>query len=208
VIDLGTGKQLANKKFDFEAAGLSLSLLAAPVPKTASADWKTAIRDREFDYHRNGMRPHAIPSVKAARKAGFVAEFVEDPEGCDGVFAFAKKDGPKLTVRGHTYSTAVVRGDALYVADFTRGLVAGGRIAAYDLTTGKKGWEKYFGGLGSTCGDYLTIAVEEHPTAKGAFALVATGWNVAVAFIEVLDLGTGKQLALKKRQPDADDPAP
>jgi len=185
---------------------LLLPLSAAPVPKTPPADWKTAIRDREFDFRRDGMRPHAISSVQAARKAGFVAEFVEDPEGWDGVFAFAKKDGPKLTVRGHTYSTAVVRGDALYFAYFTRGLVAGGRIAAYDLTTGKKGWEKYFEDLGTTCGDYLTIAVEEHPTAKGAFALVATGWHVAAAFIEVLDLSTGKQLALKKLEP-GDDPA-
>jgi hypothetical protein len=174
---------------------LSLPLLAAPVPKTEPADWKSVIENRQYKPNRVGIK--AEKSVAAARAAGLVAEFTQDDDGCTGVFAFAMKDGPKLALSGHCYSVAIVRGDVLYLADFERG-AGGGKIVAYDLTTGKLAWQKKLDTIGVTCGDHIaSMAIEQHPNIKGSSALVVTGEKDANPFIEVLDPWTGKQLALK-----------
>jgi hypothetical protein len=127
-------------------------------------------------------------------------EFVTDP-GSPDEYIVSRKDGPKFAVRGHAQSAFVVRGDALYFADY-HGASSGCTIAAYDLTTGKKAWSKPLEGLGpidhSKYRNKVAMAVEKHPDSKDAFALVITGWEAAGGYIEVIDLGTGKQLANKK----------
>jgi hypothetical protein len=180
---------------------LFLPLLAAPVPKVEPGDWKAALKDRKFDFKRE--HTGADNSAAAARKAGLTAEFTLIP--CDtphGKFTFAKKGGPEVMFRGHTDTPVVVRGDALYVADYDP-IASGCTIDAYNLTTGGKiAWAKPLEGIGpvkhSKYGNRVAMAVEEHPTAKGDFALVITGWEASGSYIEVIDLGTGKQLANKK----------
>jgi hypothetical protein len=175
-------------------------LAAAPIPKTEPVDWKAVIENRQYKPNRVGSK--AEKSVAAAREAGLVAEFAMDADGCTGVFVFTRKDGPKLALSGHCYSSAVVRADMLYLADFERG-GGGGRIVAYDLTTGKLVWQKTFEKMGVTCGDHIaSMTIEQHPTAKAAHALVIAGESDARPFIEVLDLWTGRQLALKKFKDD------
>jgi outer membrane protein assembly factor BamB len=178
---------------------VALSLVAAPVPKVEPGDWKAALKDRKFDFNPEHSGPDN--SAAAARKAGLAAEFVWDGSGWEGEFKFAKKDGPKITIRGHYYSVAIVRGDALYFADYDM-ISSGCTVVAYDLTTGKKAWAKPLEGIGpvshSKYRNRVAMAVEQHPTAKGDFALVVTGWETAGAYVEVIDLGTGKQLANKK----------
>jgi hypothetical protein len=171
-------------------------LVAAPVPKTEPVDWKPVIENRQFKPNRVGVK--AEKSVADAREAGLVAEFTSDADGCTGVFTFAVKDGPKLALSGHCYSVAVVREDMLYLADFEHGK-GGGHIVAYDLATGKLAWRKTLDKMGVTCGDHIaSMEIERHPSVKGANALVIAGQKDARSFIEVLDLRTGKQLALKK----------
>jgi len=189
----------------FLALSLSLPLSAAPVPKVEPGDWKAVLKDREFHFDREHMG--ADNSAAAARKAGLAAEFTLNPsDPSHGEFTFARKDGPKVTVPGHRFTPAVVRGDALYVADYST-ISSGCTIVAYNLTTGKKAWAKPLEGLGpvshSKYRNYVAMSVEEHPSAKGDFALVISGWEAAGSYIEVIDLGTGKQLANKKFDFDA-----
>ena len=110
---------------------LALLLTAAPVPPTpATADWKTAIKDRVFAFDAD--KTGAGNSVDAAKKAGLTAEFVADLDGRDGTFTFQKKASPKVTISGHTGTVAVVRGDSLYVANFSP-YSSGCSVALYDL---------------------------------------------------------------------------
>ena len=182
-----------------QALILTLVLAPAPVPKTEVADWRAAIQFRPFEFDRDHFG--ADNSVEVARQAGLTAKFAHDPSSrFEGSFTFARKGGPKVEHRGHRWSTAVVRGDVLYFADYDP-ITSGCTIIAYDLTTGKKGWAKAVEGLGpidhSKYRNAVAMMVEKHPRTRGSFALVVTGWEAAGAYTEVLDLMTGKQLAHK-----------
>jgi hypothetical protein len=183
-------------------AAVLLTLAAAPVPKTEAADWKSVINDREFmfDPDRKGL----LNAVSDAKRAGLSAETRDLPGGFSRIefeFTVSHKDGPKLAIAAHADSAVVIRGDALYFAEFSP-IASGCRVVAYDLTTGKKAWVKDLEGLGpidhSKYRNKVAMAVEKHPTAKDAFALVITGWEAAGAYYEVIDLATGKQLAIKQ----------
>jgi len=169
---------------------------AAPVPPAPAADWKPAIKARAFDF--DAEHSGALNSVAAAKKANLAADYLAKDFG-EGTFTFQKKDGPKFTVNGHNGTPVVVRGDVLYVADFDPS-VNGCKVVAYDLTTGKKAWEKPLAGIGpinhSKYRNKVAMAVEKHPTADH-FALVVVGWEASGRYVEVLDLATGKQLAHK-----------
>jgi hypothetical protein len=179
---------------------LLLTLAAAPVPKAETADWKPVVKDRAFHFDpAHSGEKHA---VAAAKQAGLgTAEFTPDQGGFHGEFTFAKKDGPKVTLPGHAQSAVLVRGDALYFADYSFSS-SGCRVVAYDLSTGKKAWAQHLEGIGpvdhTKYRNKVAMAVEKHPTAKDAFGLVITGWEAYGAYIEVIDLTTGKQLANKK----------
>jgi hypothetical protein len=182
---------------------LALVLAAAPVPPEQAADWKAAVKNRAFAFDPN--KTGAAVAVESAKAAGLTAEFVGDADGFgDGTFTFQKKDGAKLTIDGHRETAIVVRGDVLYVAKFGP-ISTGCAVAAYDLTTGKKAWEKRLDGLGPIAHtkyrNRVMMAVEKHPDAN-QFALVITGREQAGDYIEVLDLATGKQLAHRKYEPD------
>jgi hypothetical protein len=172
---------------------------AAPVPPAPPpADWKSALASREFAFDAENCGTHN--SVAAAKRAGLAAEYVPSPKGFgEGTFTFQQKDGPKVTVDGHTESAIVIRGDALYVANFSP-IANGCSVVAYDLTTGKKAWEKHLEGIGlvkhSKYRNRVVMVVEKHPD-KNHFALVITGDEAAGRYVEVIDLGTGKQLAHK-----------
>ncbi|MCI0701010.1 MAG: hypothetical protein L0241_08000, partial [Planctomycetia bacterium] len=90
-------------------------------------------------------------------------------------------------------------GDALYVAEFDS-IASGCKVVAYDLVTGKKAWDRQLEGIGpvshSKYRNRVAMAVEKHPNANH-FALVITGWEAFGRYIEVIDLVTGKQLALE-----------
>ena len=176
---------------------LAFILAAAPVPPAVIADWKPAIKAREFAFEAD--HSGALNSVAAAKKAGLTAEFAAKEFG-DGEFTFQRKDSPKVTVMGHTGTPVVVRGDVLYVADFSP-IANGCKVVAYDLTTGKKAWEKPLAGIGpidhTKYRNKVAMSVEKHPT-ENHFALVIVGWESAGRYVEVLDLTTGKQLAHKK----------
>jgi hypothetical protein len=179
---------------------LLLTLAAAPVPKVEAADWKPVVKDRQFQF--DPAHSGAANAIAAAKKAGLAtAEFTPDQGGFHGEFTFAKKDGPKITLLGHAQSTVVIRGDALYFADYGTSS-SGCRVLAYDLTTGKKAWAQPLEGIGpvdhTKYRNKVAMSVEKHPTAKEAFALVITGWEAFGAYYEVIDLTTGKQLANKK----------
>ena len=173
---------------------LLLTLTVAPIPKTDPADWKAAVKDREFDYP---SQPHrAAESVALAEKAGVAAAF-----DLEGTFVFAKQGGPEVKFRGHAMTAAVVRGDSLYVTDYST-ISTGCTVVAYNLATGKKAWAKALEGIGETnhskYRNYVAMTVERHPKVKDAFALVITGWEAHGAYVEVIDLLTGEQLANKK----------
>ena len=177
-----------------------LLTIAAPVPKTEPADWKAAVKDREFDDPSQPDR--AGDSVAAAQKAGLTAAFALDTgDAFHGTFVYAKKGGPRVKVRGHRMTAAVVRGDSLYVTDYDI-IATGCTVAAYNLATGKKAWAKELEGIGpvnhSKYRNYVAMAVERHPKVKDAFALVVTGWEAHGAYVEVIDLLTGEKLANKK----------
>jgi hypothetical protein len=177
---------------------------AAPVPpEPPSADWKPAIKERAFEFDADNSG--ALNSVAAAKKAGLSAEYSVPPQSSgDGTFTFQKKDGPKVSVTAHSGTPVVVRGDALYVAKFSS-IASGCKVAAYDLTTGKKVWEKSLAGIGpvdhSKYRNRVAMAVEKHPT-ENHFALVIVGWEAFGRYVEVLDLTTGKQLAHKNYDAD------
>jgi hypothetical protein len=177
---------------------------SAPVPPApTTADWKPAIKVRAFEFDADNSG--ALNSVAAAKKAGLIAEYSTDPQRFrDGTFTFRTKDGPKVTVRGHGGTRVVVRGDAIYVAEFSP-IATGCKVVAYDLATGKKAWEKELAGIGpvahSRYSNRVAMAVEKHPT-ENHFALVIAGWEATGRYVEVLDLATGKQLAHKKYAPD------
>jgi hypothetical protein len=179
---------------------LTLILIAtAPVPPALTADWKGAIASREFLFKSDNCG--ALNAVAAAKAAGLTAEFQSHPNNFNrGEFTFQKKDGPKVAISGHTQSAIVVRGDRLYVAGFSP-IATGCKVTAYDLTTGKKAWEKELDGIGpvdhSKYRNRVAMGVEKHPTATHS-ALVVTGSEAYGRYIEVLDLGTGKQLAHKR----------
>jgi hypothetical protein len=173
--------------------------LAAPVPKTEPADWKAALKDREFDYP---SQPHrALDSMVAAENAGLTAAFVIEEGHASGAFVLAKRGGPQVKVRAHRMTAAVVRGDSLYVTDYDT-ISSGCTVVAYNLATGKKAWAKELEGIGpidhSKYRNYVAMSVERHPKIKDAFALVVTGWEAQGAYVEVIDLMTGEQLANKK----------
>jgi hypothetical protein len=177
---------------------LALVLAAAPVPPMVVADWKPTIKARTFAFEAD--HSGALNSVAAAKKAGLTAEYQPSPNGFgEGTFAFQKKDGPKVTLSGHSGTPVVVRGDVLYVADFSA-IANGCKVVAYDLTTGKKAWEKELAGIGpidhTKYRNKVAMSVEKHPT-ENHFALVIVGWEAAGRYVEVLDLTTGKQLAHK-----------
>jgi hypothetical protein len=178
---------------------LVLAVSAAPVPPTPPVpDWKPAIKAREFIFEADNSGP--LNSVAAAKKAGLDAGYQPNPNGFgEGEFTFQKKDGPQITVRGHFGTPAVVHGDALYVADFCP-IANGCKIVAYDLTTGKKAWDRPLAGIGevshSKYRNRVAMSVEKHSTEKH-FALVIVGWESSGRYVEVLDLTTGKQLAHK-----------
>jgi hypothetical protein len=181
---------------------LALVLAAAPAapipPAPATADWKAAIEFREFKF--NPDHSDAKKSAAAANNAGVDggATYVREA-GWNCLYVFRKKDCPPIQFKGHPYTPVVVRGDALYVAEYHPGS-PGCWVAAYDLTTGKKAWEKHLDGIGpvdhSEYSNRVAMAVEKHPD-KTHFALVITGEEAAGSYIEVLDLITGKQLAHK-----------
>jgi hypothetical protein len=176
---------------------LVLAASAAPVPPAPpAADWKPAVKARAFEFDADHSGP--LNSVAAAKKAGIAAEFQQNPNGFgEGEFTFQKKDGPKIIVSGHFGTSAVVHGDALYVADFSP-LANGCKVVAYDLMTGKKAWSKPLAGIGevahSKYRNRVAMSVEKHPTANH-FALVIVGWESSGRYVEVLDLATSKQLA-------------
>jgi hypothetical protein len=178
---------------------LALTFAAAPVPKDEPADWKRVIKDRTFKF--DDATTAWDKEVEAAKKAGLAVEFAAGEHFLTGEYTFAKKDGPKFTVSGHGRSVYVMRGDVLYFADYSP-ISSGCQIAAYDLTTGKKAWKMQLEGLGpidhTKYRNRVVMSVEQHPTVKDAFALVITSWEAAGGYIEVRDLATGKQLALKK----------
>lgn len=178
---------------------LLLAASAAPVPETPTADWKPAIKNRAFKFEDEKSGP--LNSIAAAKKAGIAAEFRSDPKDFrDGTFTFQKQDCPKVTASGHDGTPAVIRGDVLYVANFSP-IANGCKVAAYDLPTGKKVWEKALDGIGAvTHSKYrnrVAMAVEKHPDANH-FALVIVGEEAFGNYVEVLDLTTGKQLAHKR----------
>ena len=178
---------------------LSVLVIAAPVPKGETADWKAAIQSRDFEFDHDHFG--AQRSVEAARKAGLTARFSVPVDSRGGTFTFAKRGGPKVELKGHVWSTAVVHGEVVYFADYDP-IASGCTIVAYDLTTGKQGWSKEVEGLGpinhSKYLNIVALTVEQCPRTKRSFALVVTGWEAAGAYIEVLDLLSGKQLAHKK----------
>ena len=179
---------------------LVLAVSAAPAPPTPPGpDWKPAIKAREFNFEADNSGP--LNSVAAAKKAGIDAEYQPNPNGFgEGEFTFQKKGGPKFTVSGHFGTSAVVHGDALYVADFSP-LANGCKVVAYDLTTGKKAWDRPLAGIGevphSKYRNRVAMSVEKHPD-KDHFALVIVGQESAGRYVEVIDLATGKQLANRK----------
>ena len=176
---------------------LVLAASPAPVPPTPPvADWKPAIKAREFKFNED--QTGAEKSVANAKKAGLTAEFLAPPNAFgSGEFTFQKKDGAKITVIGHTGTPVVVYGDVLYVADFGPSS-SGCRVIAYDLTTGKKAWVKNLDGIGpidhTKYRNKVAMSVEKHPT-ETQFALVIVGQESFGRYVEVLDLTTGKQLA-------------
>jgi outer membrane protein assembly factor BamB len=179
-------------------ATILLAASAAPVPPMPAADWKPAIKAREFNF--DDKNSGAGNSVDAAKKAGLTVEFQPDPNGFgDGAFTFQKKGAPKVSVSGHNGTPAVIRDDVLYVADFSP-IATGCKVTAYDLATGKKGWEKRLDGIGPIAHtkyrNRVAMSVEKHPDANH-FALVIVGWEASGRYVEVLDLTSGKQLAHK-----------
>ncbi|MCE9562951.1 MAG: hypothetical protein K8U57_12985 [Planctomycetes bacterium] len=173
---------------------LSLFLVLAPVPKTEPADWKPVIKERAFKFEE--AQTAAKNANDEARKAGLTVDVAPD-----GEFTFAKKDGPKVVVNGHPLSAFAVYGDALYFADFSS-IANGCKLITFDLATGKKVRDQALDGIGAVAHtkyrNRVVMSVEKHPTVKDSLALVVTGWEAAGAYIEVLDLATGKQLAHKK----------
>jgi outer membrane protein assembly factor BamB len=173
---------------------LALTLIAAPEPKVEPADWKPVIKDRTFKFDEAARA--WTNSVTAAKESGVTIDFAPEQEE----FTFAKKDGPKFTVLGHAASAYVVRGDVLYFPDH-HPKSNGCKLIAYDMTTGKKAWTQPLEGIGQVehtkYRNRVVMSVEAHPTAKGAFALVVTGWESAGAYIEVRDLTTGNLMANK-----------
>src|SRR5262245_53799142 len=90
---------------------------AAPAPPMPVADWKPAIKSREFKFEEKNAS--AVNSVEAAKKAGLTADFQATPNGFgSGTFTFQKKDAPKITIHAHASTPVIVRGDVLYVADY------------------------------------------------------------------------------------------
>jgi hypothetical protein len=177
---------------------LALVLAAAPVPPTpTTADWKGAIKFREFKF--NPDHCGALNAIADAKKAGLSATFEPDQMRFDGQFTFQKKDCPKVTFSGHSQTAIVVRGDVLYFADFNP-IATGCKVVAYDLVTGNKAWERHLEGIGpvehSKYRNRVAMSVEKH-SSENHFALVITGWEASGRYIEVLDLLSGKQLALK-----------
>jgi outer membrane protein assembly factor BamB len=185
-------------------AAVLLMLAAAPVPKSEAADWKAVVKSREFQFDpaKTGEK-YALASAKDADIA--TAEFTPDGSGAYSDFTFAKKVGPKVTLHGHALSAVAIQGDALYFADFGT-ISTGCRVVAYDLSTGKKVWSQNLEGIGPVAHrkypNRIAMAVEKHPTAKDAFALVITGWEAYGAYYEVIDLAAGKQLANWKFDPE------
>ncbi|MFO0822681.1 MAG: hypothetical protein U0792_06105 [Gemmataceae bacterium] len=179
---------------------LALVLAFAPVPKTEAADWKPVIKDRAFKLEE--AQTAMTDAITAAKKAGYAIEYTGDPNGFgSGDYTFAKKDGQKVTVVGHARSAFVLNGDTLYFADFSA-ISTGCKIVSYDLATGKKIRETQLEGLGPIAHtkyrNTVVMSVEKHSTVKDAFVLVITSQEAAGAYIEVIDLVTGKQLAHKK----------
>jgi hypothetical protein len=173
---------------------------AAPVPAMPPADWKPAIKNREFkfDDKHTGAKTTA---GSVSKDAWVTAAYEPSPGGIgEGTFTVQKKDGPKVTVGAHSGTPIAVRGDVLYVANFSPA-ANGCSVTAYDLTTGKKAWEKPLDGIGRIAHfgyrNRVAMAVEKHPDADH-FALVIVGWESSGKYVEVLDLATGKQLAHKK----------
>jgi hypothetical protein len=178
---------------------LALVLATSAVLAPQLPDWKPAVKAREFKFDTD--HSGAINSIVAARKAGLDAEFVENPMGFgEGSFTIQKKGGPKLTVPGHSESTFVFHGDLLYFANFSP-RANGCAVVAYDLTTGKKTWEKPLAGIGAVSHskyfNRVAMALEKHPT-ENHYALVIVGWEGYGRYVEVLDLATGQQLAHKR----------
>jgi hypothetical protein len=178
------------------AAAPAAPVPLAPPPKPVG-DWKSALKTVPWasGIERSGARG----SVDAARAAGLAADFQPGPNGLgEGTFSFQKKDGPKVTVDGHVETPAVVCKDVLYVARFNP-TANGCAVAAYDLTTGKRAWEKTLAGTGSApverneCRNRVAMTVKKHPT-ENHFALVIVGNEGTLWYVEVLDLNTGKQL--------------
>ena len=179
---------------------LALVLAAAPVPPApATADWKAALKFREFKLDRD--RSDSKKATAAAEKAGLTGSVAASHEaGWHCLFVFRKKDGPPVQFEGHPYTPFVVRGDVLYVANYHPGTNGCG-VYAYDLTTGKRAWTKALDGIGavdhSEYSNRVALAVEKHPD-RDHFALVIVGEEASGRYVEVLDLATGKQLAHRK----------
>src|SRR4051794_38141864 len=115
-------------------ASILFAAIAAPVPPAGVADWKPAIKNREFKF--DDKNSGADNTVANAKKAGVDVEYQPALNGFgSATFIFQKKDGPKVSVIGHGGTPAVVRGDVLYVADFSP-IANGCKVVAYDLTTG------------------------------------------------------------------------
>src|SRR5580704_6274737 len=142
---------------------LALTLIAAPMPKAAVADWGPVIKDRAFKF--DDATKAWTSAVAEAKKTGLTVEFA--PE--QGEFTFAKKDGPKFIVHGHAASAFVVRGDMLYIPDH-HPMSNGCKLVAYDLTTGKKAWTQPLEGIGAVphtkYRNRVVMSVEAHPSVK------------------------------------------
>jgi hypothetical protein len=171
---------------------------AAPVERAPLADWGNAIKDRDFEF--NSAQAGIAACAAVARKAGAKVTTAGDPTRGSISLEVVVEGVKPVTVLAHSESSFAIHERTLYFANFTP-YSSGCTLVAYDLKTGKKLWGQNLEGLGpidhTKYRNRVALAVEKHPTAK-AWGVVATGWESAGRYLEVLDPKTGKQLAHKK----------
>ena len=119
-------------------------------------------------------------------------------------FKFVRDGGEILTVRGHEHSAFTSSENTLYFAKYQRDST-GCTVMAYDLASGKQLWQtelhqsqpKGHSGYRNFASIRISSEGEARGEKKGA-AIVITGKESYVDYVEVLDRQTGDSLAIKE----------